>query len=154
MCFTKGQRQKLVLLQKMSFVIFLAFLFFFRIVLSAQFLQRLSVYSNYMSHIPLSNRYVNSRQRGIVESILQTVLALLMSSSNLFDLFSSRWQFLIEFLSRVEQQQSGRQQRVELEQAKLTIGRQPAPVVAAIGWGVQLAPGFAVFLGEFHCTGL
>lgn len=36
-----------------------------------------------------------------------------------------------------------------------TIGRYPAPVVAAIGCGVQLAvPGLAAFLGEFHCTPL
>lgn len=35
-----------------------------------------------------------------------------------------------------------------------TIGRYPAPVVAAIGCGVQLAPGFALFFGEFHCTPL
>lgn len=35
----------------------------------------------------------------------------------------------------------------------LTIGRYPAPVVAAIGCGVQLA-GFAAFFGEFHCTPL
>lgn len=36
-----------------------------------------------------------------------------------------------------------------------TIGLYPAPVVAAIGCGVQLAPpGFAAFFGEFHWTPL
>lgn len=38
---------------------------------------------------------------------------------------------------------------------KITIGRYPAPVVAAIGCGVHPAcPALAVFLGEFHCIPL